>query len=462
MDLKQALQRPFHAEFQQDFTREEDCVPQSPAEVPKRQFRRSFSFNFVHTADISAEEVQRLQEKHMAMLQARQSMLEEHADIVDMAHETLTLEVRRAHILEDSWSALLKAPTVELLAPGLSITYEGELGVDEGGITRDWFDALGEAMVEGSEDDQGTSLLALGKSSRMLIPRPARSGAADEARCRELLLAGRFLALGAVHGGRPLPLPLSPLVCKYIVGEPVDMADVERLDPAFYRERVAPLLRQGGLAELEAALGEPLTFVSVPTELRPVPEELAPAGSTRQVTEANLTLYLQLLCEAFLCSEIRHELQCLLQGFWDVLPLEALRSSGFSAWDLAALISGTCGLDLGKWRAHSREEREDGDDISAEVSGQVLAWFWEVVQELNEEQRRMLLRFVTGCGRLPPGGFPALNPPFAVSVSSAGSPEHLPHANTCVNRLVLHRYGSLQQLQMKLHQVLATRDFGFA
>lgn len=33
--------------------------------------------------------------------------------------------------------------------------------------------------------------------------------------------------------------------------------------------QVAPLLRPGGLREVEAALGEALTFVSAPTELRP-------------------------------------------------------------------------------------------------------------------------------------------------------------------------------------------------
>ena len=80
------------------------------------------------------------------------------------------------------------------------------------------------------------------------------------------------------------------LVCKYMVGKPVDLDDVKCLDIDFYRQRVrvsgrsaslslsllvgprrsfvedgwaqvAPLLRPEGLAEVEAALGEPLTFL---------------------------------------------------------------------------------------------------------------------------------------------------------------------------------------------------------
>ena len=71
-----------------------------------------------------------------------------------------------------------------------------------------------------------------------------------------------------------------------------------------------------------------------------------------------------------------------------------------------------------------------------------MCWFWELLPELSEEQQRLLLRFSTGSGRVPPGGFRALEPRFTLEVSGAGSREHLPHAHTCVNKLVLHRWES--------------------
>merc|ERR1719253_383829 len=196
---------------------------------------------------------------------------------------------------------------LELLAPELEVIYVGEDGVDHGGLSVNWFEEVGQALVNGAELDDGPSLLFMGKSSKMLIPRPCKTeGLSDnEERCRGLLLAGRFLALGVVHGGRPLPCPLSPLVAKYILGYTVDKSDLERVDPAFYRERIAPLLKNKGLAQLEEDLGEPLTFVSVPTEFRQKPVELKPGGADIIVTEANLAEYLQLLCDAFLCNEIR-------------------------------------------------------------------------------------------------------------------------------------------------------------
>eukprot|EP00439_Symbiodinium_sp_Y106_P020360 s6261_g2.t1 len=266
--------------------------------------------------------------------------------------------------------------------------------------------------------------------------------------------------------GRPLPMPL--FVCKYLVGAPVELSDMKLgtsslkskelrapklLDGDFYRQRVEPLLSPDGLEEVEAALGEPLTFLSVPTELRPA-EERAKAIPRAAACEESESVYLVLLCEAFLCSELREELQCLVQGFWDVLPLEALRAAHLEASDLAILLTGSCGVDVGEWRRYSDQQADAG-----------LVIFWRKPsqnKEMTEDLRRQLLRFATGSARLPPGGFAALKPRFAVAISSAGSEEHLPHAHTCINQIVLHRYSSKEKLRCKLSKALPTESFGFA
>lgn len=501
-ELQGALRKPFHAEIEADFTPQPSLSEHgSPSIGSTRQrssssndsdsistttgsMKRSLSETFIFTAAESPGRVfQNLNDRHSCLLDARRCLLEsqeldEEDEEEGVPPDTLAVAVRRLHVLEDSWKALLEASPLELLAPGLEVTYDGEEGIDYGGLAMDWFEEVGQALVNGADKEDGDSLLSVGLSSRMLIPRPSRSCCQEESdslpgdaeRFRGLLLTGRFLALGVVHGGRPLPIPLSPLVCKYILGCRIDKSDLQSLDPDFYRERVEPLLRHGGLSQLEADLGEPLTFVSVPTECRPEPQELEPGGAERIVTEANLAHYLQLLCDAFLCNEIRREIQCLLHGFWDVLPLEALQSSGLSPSELAALVAGTNGLDVAEWRLHSREAvgSEGEPDADAESSScseavcRIFHWFWEAVEDLNEEQRRKLLRFVTGSGRLPPGGFASLEPPFTLSVTEAGSPEHLPQANTCINRMVLQHYTSREQLSMKLVQVLPMNYFGFA
>ncbi|CAE7591786.1 Tpi [Symbiodinium natans] len=445
--LQTALASPFRAEFDGNFGRQ--------GHAGRHRKDSSFSLQFINSGNFSEEQLASFKQKLPILLEARRGLLAQEAEDEEMLQDHFELHVRRSHILADSWEALQEAAYLELLAPKLRIEYEGEQAQDQGGVAQDWFCGVGHALAADAGKDESSSILTMGKSSRMLIPRPVQSKEADgsaEGRYRDLFVCGRFLALATLHGGRPLPMPLSPFVCKYLVGAPVELSDMKHLDSDFYRQRVEPLLRPNGLEEVESALGEPLTFLSVPTELRPA-EELEPGGASRVVNKQNLHRYLVLLCEAFLCSELREELQCLVQGFWDVLPLEALRAAHLEASDLAILLTGSCGVDVGEWRRCSEEQAD---------AGLVISWFWEIVEEMPEELRRQLLRFATGSARLPPGGFAALKPRFAVVVSAAGSEEHLPHAHTCINQLVLHRYASKEQLRCKLSKALPTESFGFA
>lgn len=190
--------------------------------------------------------------KHLKLLQARRSLLEEegHDFPEDLGFEIamsrwfplhfgssdtafgeemlppcFEIAVSRSAVLEESYTALQAAPPVEFLAP-LTVRYLGEEGQDRGGVTQDWFSAVGRALTEGAQQDDSESVFCVGKSSRMLIPRPVGPCGDREKRFRDLFLAGRFLALAVLHSGQPLPLPLSPLVCKYMVGKPIDLEEM--------------------------------------------------------------------------------------------------------------------------------------------------------------------------------------------------------------------------------------------
>lgn len=400
--------------------------------------------------------------KHALLVTLRQ----QEAGRLGFKPRCLSLVVRRDFIVQDSWRILSEIPAANFLAMDrMSVSYVGELGVDGGGLTRDWFYTLGLLLGEGSEKDNAFSALALGHCTRMLIPRPflvADRNEGGKDRLHELVLVGRFLALGAVFGGQPLPVALSVLICKYILGLTVLQEDVRDVDPEFFRVRVMPLFQEGGVAEMEVALGEPLTFVSAPTQLFPSPVELLPGGASQVVTNENVKLYVRLLSEAYLCSEIRQQVECLCRGFWDVLPPSVLLESGITPQELGMLLSGTPGLSLFDWRQHAKEAIDDHCVLSKEAAEQVVSHFWLVVDGMDDDQRRNLLRFVTGSGRLPVGGFASLNPPFTIVVTTAGSPDHLPLASTCLNRLTLYASTSFEQMRTKLLQATTTCRFEIA
>jgi hypothetical protein len=53
--------------------------------------------------------------------------------------------VRRSHLVEDSLDALAQQTTSSLLKP-LRVIFEGEPGIDEGGVRKEFFQLLVEAI----------------------------------------------------------------------------------------------------------------------------------------------------------------------------------------------------------------------------------------------------------------------------------------------------------------------------
>jgi len=263
---------------------------------------------------------------------------------------------------------------------------------------------------------------------------------------------GRFLATSVLRG-KPLPLQMSSVCCKLLLRRSLSLADLWLVDPDFYRHRVRPLKEKDGLARLEKALGEPLSFPVTPS----TPSRFGQAVP-ELVRKENVDLYLALLSSERLVGSARHYCVALQEGFWDVLPLHLLQCHGVEPEELSAMISGQSDVDPKEWRMHSNPCTS-----ANAVHRQVIEWFWDAVHcDLTADQRCRLLRFVTGSSRPPPGGFADLQPPFAVEVSSLGTEQHLPTAHTCVNKLVLYFYRSKGQLLEKLLAALVDESFGAA
>jgi hypothetical protein len=430
--LHEALEHPFRAELEQGFAGTAPSAASDPIPEP---------------ADPEANKG-KIGEMHEALIKARKQTLLDQFSSSAVLPSSMRLRVHRDKLLEDSLATLLEKPVSELLAPRVNVLFEGEPGFDVGGLTRDWFDSVGRALADGANDAKGSSLLVVAPD-QTLIPRPnvdagEKSEPELQGRFRHFMSLGRFMALAVFHE-HPLPLSFALVLCKYLLRVPVGMEDVKQLDPAFHSGRVEQVLRPGGPERMSVVLGEPLTFVSSATDLR----ALRPGGETQVVTEDNKTEYVQLLCEDYLCGGIRREIQCLLHGFWDVLPLEVLQRCSLGPRELSLMLSGFASLDPDEWRKHSTAGES-----------KVHNWFWDVVRELDSEQRCLLLHFTTGSSRLPPGGFAQLKPIFTVLVCDSGSSQHLPHAHTCANQITLPRYENCEQLRAKLLLALSTRDFG--
>ena len=85
--------------------------------------------------------------------------------------------------------------------------------------------------------------------------------------------------------------------------------------------------------------------------------------------------------------------------------------------------------------------------------------FWSAVEQFNDREKNLLLKFVTSCEREPLLGFSMLTPPFTIQVVPVQSDdERLPTAATCFNTLKLPTYSSTKVTKAKLLYAISSHS----
>ena len=77
----------------------------------------------------------------------------------------------------------------------------------------------------------------------------------------------------------------------------------------------------------------------------------------------------------------------------------------------------------------------------------VIQYFWEIVLEFTEDQKKRLLFFATGTDRAPIGGLSKLS--FVIAKNGPDS-DRLPSSHTCFNVLLLPEYQDKDKLKERL------------
>merc|ERR1711871_402967 len=134
-------------------------------------------------------------------------------------------------------------------------------------------------------------------------------------------------------------------------------------------------------------------------------------------------------------------------GLGCVLPLELF--SLFDENEMEKMITGSSVVDIAKLRETA--EYEEIDENSPVVS-----YFWEVLEEMDSDDRTMFLRFVCARSRLPTTSKSSTQP-VVLKLQGAyhDQPDlYLPHAQTCFFSLTLPQYSSKDVLKAKLHYAI--------
>ncbi|OIW04324.1 hypothetical protein TanjilG_32516 [Lupinus angustifolius] len=368
----------------------------------------------------------------------------------DHHHNPLRISVRRAYVLEDSYNQLRMRPTQDLKGR-LTVQFQGEEGIDAGGLTREWYQLLSRVIF-----DKGALLFTTVGNESTFQPNP--NSVYQTEHLSYFKFVGRVVGK-ALFDGQLLDVHFTRSFYKHILGVKVTYHDIEAIDPDYFKNLKWMLEN-----DISDVLG--LTFSIDADEEKLIlyertevtDYELIPGGRNIKVTEENKHQYVDLVAEHRLTTAIRPQINAFLEGFNELIPRELI--SIFNDKELELLISGLPDIDLDDLRANT-------EYAGYSAASPVIQWFWEVVQGLSKEDKARLLQFVTGTSKVPLEGFSALqgisgSQKFQIH-KAYGSPDHLPSAHTCFNQLDLPEYPSKQHLEERLLLAIheASEGFGF-
>ncbi|TGZ68154.1 hypothetical protein CRM22_004422 [Opisthorchis felineus] len=344
---------------------------------------------------------------------------------------TTKINVSRARLLEDSFDQFMQLNTHELRRR-LYITFEGEEGLDYGGLSREFFFKL---SVELLNPMYCLFEYASGTNYSLQI-NPASS--VNPEHLQYFRFVGRFIALALYHGrfidnGFTLPF------YKRMLHKKITLEDIQTVDEMYYSSLRYILETDVDEADMDLYFSDDYEVLG---EVKT--HELKPNGSTIKVTEENKSEYIDLIVNWRFSRGVEEQTEAFLQGVSDVFPLQWLQY--FDERELELLLCGMQQLDVNDWEANTIYKKYT--ERCREIQ-----WFWQFVRELPQEKRVRLLQFVTGTCRIPVGGFKDLmgsNGPQRFCIEKVGDERSLPRSHTCFNRLDLPPYKSYEQLKAKL------------
>ncbi|XP_013199890.1 E3 ubiquitin-protein ligase SMURF2 [Amyelois transitella] len=357
------------------------------------------------------------------------------------------IEVSRNEVLEESYRLVMKLRSKEL-RKRLLVKFRGEEGLDYGGVAREWLHLLGRELFN---PQYGLFQYANAGDDRYALQINADSGVNPE-HLSYFHFAGRILGVALFHGHQ-LDAAFTAPFYKQLLGRTITLRDIRDVDPELHRS-LSWMLENNIAGVIDTTFSvECSSFGAV----RSV--ELRPGGANEAVSDDNKREYVRLYVAHRFTRGAERQWLALKRGLEDIIPPQLLKS--LSPRDLQPLLGGRADLDPADWKRHTRLKHVTPD-------APIVGWFWEIVEEFDAEMRSRLLQFVTGSRRVPLAGFRALQGStgaaaprlFTLHLVADASPDSLPKAHTCFNRLDLPPYPSKERLHDKLKQaVLETAGF---
>ncbi|KAJ2693426.1 hypothetical protein H4R19_006014, partial [Coemansia spiralis] len=282
------------------------------------------------------------------------------------------MKVGRGAIFEHSYNEIMRVPVSEL-KKRLMIKFDGEDGLDYGGVSREFFFLLSHEMFNPSYclfeySAHDTYTLQINPHS-----------AINPEHLNYFRFIGRTMGMAIFHR-RFLDAFFTMSFYKMILKKPITLEDMQSVDADIYRSLKWTL--ENDISEMG------FTFTVDDDRFgQRVEVELKPGGAEIDVTEENKQEFVHLSIQYRVCDRIKEQFEAFQAGFYELIPEDLIQV--FDERELELLIGGLAEIDVEDWRKHT-------DYRGYTESDQVVQWFWKFVAEMDSEHQTRLLQFTTG------------------------------------------------------------------
>uniref|UniRef100_A0A4W4FXH0 HECT-type E3 ubiquitin transferase n=1 Tax=Electrophorus electricus TaxID=8005 RepID=A0A4W4FXH0_ELEEL len=342
------------------------------------------------------------------------------------------MKLHRANIFEESYRRIMSLKRPDVLKARLWIEFESEKGLDYGGVAREWFFLLSKEMF-----NPYYGLFEYSATDNYTLQINPNSGLCNEDHLSYFKFIGRVAGMAVYHGKLLDGFFIRPFY-KMMLGKQITLNDMESVDSEYYNSLKWILENDPMELDLRFCIDEDNFGQTYQVDLKP-------SGSDMVVTNDNKKEYIDLVIQWRFVNRVQKQMNAFMEGFTELILIDLIKI--FDENELELLMCGLGDVDVNDWRQHTVYKNGYCPNHP------VIQWYWKAVLLMDAEKRIRLLQFVTGTSRVPMNGFAELygsNGPQLFTIEQWGTPDKLPRAHTCFNRLDLPAYESFEDLREKL------------
>ncbi|XP_053680682.1 ubiquitin-protein ligase E3A [Anopheles nili] len=352
----------------------------------------------------------------------------------------LNLKIRRDHIIDD---ALVELEIIAMSNPKdlkkqLVVEFTGEQGIDEGGVSKEFFQLIIEEIFN---PDYGMFVTNEDSATVWFNSISFENEA-------QFTLIGIVLGL-AIYNNIILAVNFPMVVYRKLMGMKGSFLDLKDLNPVLFNS-LQSLLDYTD-SDMEEVFMQTFKIGYHDVFGNMLEHELRPDGDKIFVSQDNKQEFVELYSDFLLNQSVEKQFNAFRRGFQmvtDESPLHLL----FRPEEVELIVCGSKEFDFNELEQST--EYEGGFTVDS----QTIKDFWSIVHGLSMEAKRKLLQFTTGSDRVPVGGLSRLKLVIARNGSDC---DRLPTSHTCFNVLLLPEYDSREKLEERLLKAINySKGFG--